>query len=33
MKTIDIADIWNDGLPKRKLKNTSHYPKDHLLGK
>lgn len=33
MKTIDIADIWHDVLPKRKLKSTSHYPKDHLLMK
>lgn len=33
MKTTDIADIWHDVLPKRKLKSTSHYPKDHLFMK
>lgn len=33
MKTIDIADIWHDVPPERKLKNTSHYPKNHLFMK
>lgn len=33
MKTIDIMDIWHEVLSKRKLKSTSHYPKDHLFMK
>ena len=33
MKTIDITDIWHEVLPERKLKSTSHYPKDHLFMK
>lgn len=32
-KAVDIADIWHRVPPRRKLKSTSHYPKDHLFMK